>query len=179
MSVYRQITRLGCVPLLLGTALALFGGLAHAQWQWLDETGRKVFSDTPPPANVPEKNVLRRPHARSGPAPAPANETQPAATDAPAPAAPRRDEQLEARKRQAEEAEKAKEQAEQARIARIRQENCDRATRARTTLASGIRVSTTNSKGEIEIMDDKARAAEMQRLDRIVAQDCGPMPTAQ
>jgi len=179
MSVYRQITRLGRFSLLLGAALALFAGLAHAQWQWLDETGRKVFSDTPPPANVPDKNVLRRPHARSAPAPAPATDTQPASTDAPVPAVPRRDDQLEARKRQAEEAEKAKERAEQDRIARIRQENCDRATRARTTLASGIRVSTTNAKGELEIMDDKARAAEMQRLDRIVAQDCGPMPITQ
>jgi hypothetical protein len=87
-------------------------------------------------------------------------------TAAPVAAVPRRDEQLEARKRQAEQAEKAKEQAEQTRIAKIRQDNCDRATRARTTLASGIRVSTTNAKGEMEIMDDRARAAETQRLDR-------------
>lgn len=180
MSAHRPINRpVRTFFLLLGTAFALFAGLAHAQWQWVDDTGRKVFSDTPPPANVPDKNVLRRPHARSAPVAPPASEAQPSATAAPVAAVPRRDDQLEARKREAEQAEKAKEQAEQARIAKIRQENCDRATRARTTLASGIRVSTTNAKGEMEIMDDRARAAEMQRLDRIVAQDCGPMPAAQ
>lgn len=180
MSAYRPINRLGRTSLfLLGAGLALCAGLAHAQWQWVDDTGRKVFSDTPPPASVPDKNVLRRPHARSTPATPPSAEPQAASTATPATAPPRRDEQLEARKREAEEAEKAKEQAERARIAKIRQENCDRATRTRKTIASGIRMSTTNAKGEIEIMDDKARATEMQRLDRIMAQDCGPMPAAQ
>jgi len=163
--------------LMLGGVLALAAGLAQAQWQWVDDTGRKVFSDTPPPASVPDKNILRRPHAR--PAATPVAERETEATETPAPAVQRRDEQLEARKKQAEEAEKAKQQAEEARIARIRQENCERATRARSTLASGIRVSTTNARGEVEIMDDKARATEMQRLDRIVAQDCGPMAPAQ
>ena len=28
---------------------------AFAQWQWLDKDGRKVFSDRPPPSEVPEK----------------------------------------------------------------------------------------------------------------------------
>lgn len=177
MSAHRPITRLRVRTLLLGTALALGCGLAQAQWQWVDETGRKVFSDTPPPAGVPDKSILRRPHERAAPPAVVEREAETA--QAPAPAAPRRDDQLEARKKQAEEAEKAKQQAEMARIALIRQENCQRATRARATLASGVRASTTNARGEIEIMDDKARAAEVQRLERIMAQDCGPMPPAQ
>ncbi|HMO06109.1 MAG TPA: DUF4124 domain-containing protein [Paracoccaceae bacterium] len=160
--------------------MALASGWAQAQWQWIDDAGRKVFSDTPPPASVPDRNILRRPNARAVPVAAPAPESPPESTEtAPASAAtPGRDEQLEARKKQAEAAEKARQQAEQDRVARIRQENCERANRARTTLMSGIRVSTTNARGEVVVMDDKARAAEMQRLDRIIAADCGPLPQA-
>lgn len=167
-------------PWLLATAMLLAPGWAQAQWQWIDDAGRKVFSDTPPPATVPDRNVLRRPNARAAPAALPAPESTPEATEAtPASAAtPGRDEQLEARKKQAEAAEKARQQAELERVARIRQENCERAKRARTTLMSGIRVSSTNARGEVVIMDDKARAAEMQRLDRIMAADCGPLPQA-
>ncbi|TNF62372.1 MAG: DUF4124 domain-containing protein, partial [Burkholderiales bacterium] len=54
--------------LLLAVSMTLATGWAHAQWQWVDDAGRKVFSDTPPPATVPERNVLRRPHARPAPA---------------------------------------------------------------------------------------------------------------
>ncbi len=177
MSVSSSSVRL--IAALSGTML-LASGLVHAQWQWVDDTGRKVFSDTPPPATVPDRNILRRPHARaqaaSVPAPADASTEE---GSRPTPAVTGRDEQLEARRRQAEEAEKAREQAEQARVAQIRQENCERATRARATLMSGVRVSTTNARGEVEIMDDRARAAEVQRLDRILAQDCGPLPQSQ
>ncbi|MEZ5644281.1 MAG: DUF4124 domain-containing protein [Burkholderiaceae bacterium] len=160
-------------------------GTAQAQWQWLDDGGRKVFSDTAPPASVPDKNILRRPQERGTSAPKASAErdvptAEPAAEAAsPAPAMTRQDAQLEARKKQAEAEEKARQQAEDARIARIRQENCERATRSRKTLVSGVRMATTNSKGNMEFLDDKARASEIQRLDRIMAQDCGPMPVTQ
>ena len=59
--------------------LALFSSLsAQAQWQWVDGTGRKVFSDTPPPADLPEKSILKRPGATS-------LAVGPAAAQAPAP----------------------------------------------------------------------------------------------
>jgi len=177
MSAHRLITRIRLSGLLLGATLVLTTGMAQAQWQWVDDTGRKVFSDTPPPASVPDKSILRRPHGRPASAPV-AAERETEATEAPAPAVQRRDEQLEARKKQAEDAEKAQQQAEEARIARARQDNCERATRTRSTLASGIRASTTNAKGEQEIMDDRARAAEIQRLEGIMAADCGPLPRA-
>ena len=34
---------------------------AAAQWQWIDKDGRKVFSDRPPPAEVPAKSILKQP----------------------------------------------------------------------------------------------------------------------
>lgn len=89
-----------------------------------------------------------------------------------------RDEQLEAKKKQAEkqaqEAAQAKKKAEDDRIASARAGNCERAKRAKATLDSGVRIATTNAKGEREIMDDKARAAELQRIDGVIRSDCGP-----
>ena len=96
-----------------------------------------------------------------------------------APKPPAKDEQLEARKRQAEAAEEAKRKAEDLRIAQLRADNCERAKRAKATLDSGVRIATTNAKGEREIMDDNARNAETKRLNEIAQKDCGPAPARQ
>ena len=49
-------------------AMGVFCVVAHAQWQWVDNAGRKVFSDQPPPTDIPAKNILKQP--RNAPAPA-------------------------------------------------------------------------------------------------------------
>nr|WP_066260945.1 DUF4124 domain-containing protein [Hydrogenophaga flava] len=164
----------------------LFSGSTWAQWVWVDSSGNKVFSDTAPPPGTPEKSILRTPGTvrQAGPAsPAPtgtdpATTGQPAAQAGDAPKMTGRDEQLEAKKKQAEkqvqEAAQAKKKAEDERIAAARAGNCERAKRAKATLDSGIRIATTNAKGEREIMDDKARAAEQQRIDGVIRSDCGP-----
>lgn len=152
----------------------LTSGWAAAQWQWVDGTGRKVFSDTPPPASVPDHQIVKRPGARNAaqaPAPAGSPDTSVAASPA-APWLPVRDEQLEARKKQAEEAEQAKKKAEEERLAKARADSCDRAKRAKATLNSGLRIATTNAKGEREILDDKALALENQRIDEVLRADC-------
>ncbi|MFG5410725.1 hypothetical protein ABXN37_24710 [Piscinibacter sakaiensis] len=41
-------------------------------------------------------------------------------------------------------------------------------------LDDGVRIARTNEKGEREILDDKARAAEQARLRAVVAADCAP-----
>jgi hypothetical protein len=41
---------------------------------------------------------------------------------------------------------------------------------------SGVRLATTNAKGEREIMDDKVRAAESRRMEGIIRSECGPLP---
>lgn len=161
--------------------LLALSSAAMAQWQWVDGTGRKVFSDTPPPANIPDKNILKKPGAGAAPAAAAA---EPAAAPAPAPVAnapaapqiPARDTELEAKKKQAEQAEEAKKKAEMERVAKARADSCERARKAKITMDSGVRLATTNAKGEREIMDDKARAAESQRMDNIIRSECGPMP---
>lgn len=163
-------------PLLMAALLAA-STVAMAQWQWIDPTGRKVFSDTPPPAGTPEKNILKQPGVR--PVPSPLTQADAPAASSPAAVAPKpaaKDEELEARRRQAEAAEEAKRKADEARIAKQRADNCERAKRARATLDSGVRIATTNAQGEREIMDDKARNAETQRINQVIQQECGPLP---
>ncbi|WP_295849497.1 DUF4124 domain-containing protein [uncultured Xylophilus sp.] len=151
---------------------------AMAQWQWLDKDGRKVFSDRPPPSDVPVRNILRQPAG----APAAAVATTPAPAAAPANAAGQaagalpkptgRDPELEARKREADAAEAAKRKAEEERAARARADNCQRARQAQATLDSGIRIAQVNAQGERVFMDEAARAAETQRNQAVMASDC-------
>lgn len=164
---------------------------AAAQWQWIDKDGRKVFSDQAPPSDIPAKNILKQPAARAGAAtaPTPGDAAQAAAADpaksaaaAPKPAAsaaPRlsgKDKELEEKKKQAEAAEAAKKKAEEERLAKTRADNCERAKRAKASLDSGIRIATTNAKGERDFMSDAARAAESKRVSDIMASECGPAP---
>jgi hypothetical protein len=142
---------------------------AHAQWQWLDKDGRKVFSDRPPPAEVQDKDILKRPGGRST--------TVPAAQAAPAPVAASTaptgvDKSLQEKRKQAEDAEAAKRKADEERNARIRSENCSRAQQSKAGLDSGVRVARINEKGEREFMDESALAAEGQRLQGIINEYC-------
>jgi hypothetical protein len=166
---------------LLASVLVLPMG-AHAQWQWIDKDNKNVFSDQAPPTDIPDKNILRRPGA---PQPrvsftptAPAADAAPTAAAAPAAAARPNgkptgvDKELEEKARKAEEAEKAKKAAETQKLAQAKAENCNRARQGKATMDSGIRVASINDKGEREVMDDKARAAEQQRLQSIIESSC-------
>lgn len=154
-------------PLLICLAACLYAVTATAQWQWVDKDGRRVFSDRPPPTEVPEKNILKRPGNR-GSAAVPA-----ASAETVAPAAPAGvDKSLDAKKKQAEGAEAAKLKAEEERNARIRAENCARAQQAKAGLDTGGRMTRTNEKGEREFMDDAAIAAESQRLQALISENC-------
>lgn len=151
---------------------------ASAQWQWIDKDGRRVFSDLPPPASVPDKNILKRP--RGGLVP-----TEPAAPAAATPAAAGQaegtpaqapaggvDKVLEERRKRAAAAEEAKRKAEEERNAQVRAENCLRAQQGRAGLDAGGRIARTNERGEREFMDENAIAAEQQRLQAIINENC-------
>ncbi|MDM0041082.1 DUF4124 domain-containing protein [Variovorax sp. J22G21] len=166
--------------LILGFACAL-PLAASAQWQWIDNTGKKVFSDQPPPLDVPEKNILRRAAGASqrasvAPAPSAASAPDAAAAGAAPPAGLPKpagvDKELAEKTRKAEEAEKAKQAAEAQKVAQAKSDNCARAKQGKATFDSGIRVARVNAQGEREIMDDKARAAEAQRVQSVIDSDC-------
>ena len=167
------------VRLLMVWGVCVLPLVANAQWQWLDRDGKKVFSDQPPPIDVPEKNIVRRPgspSARPAVAPAPADPAAavPEAARSPASAAKPSgvDKELEEKTRKAEEAEKARQAAEAQKVAKAKADNCNRARQGKATFDSGMRVARVNAQGEREVMDDKARATEQQRLQSIIDSDC-------
>jgi hypothetical protein len=166
------------VPRIALVLLCLAPLAATAQWQWVDKDGQKVFSDRPPPSDVPANRILRQPGSRaSGEKEAAA----PVAAAAPAAAAsgvdPRlkpagKDKALEEKRKQAEAAEAEKKKAEEEKLAAARQGNCNRARSTKITLESGRRVTITNAKGEPDYLTDEARAAEIKRIDQVIARDC-------
>jgi len=163
--------------LLLGCVCAM-PLVAGAQWQWVDKQGKKVFSDQAPPPDIPDKNIVRRagsPNPRTGfspSVPAPESTATPAAPTASAPRPSGVDKELEEKTRKAEEAEKAKQAAEAQKVAKAKADNCGRARQGKATFDSGIRVARVNAQGEREILDDKARAVEQQRLQSVIDSDC-------
>lgn len=152
-------------------ASAAFAPPAHAQWKWKDATGRVQYSDRPPPDSVPDAAIIARPSGATRARSLAAASPTPAATTAKA-AAPAKDPQLEARRREMKEAEDAKKRAEQEQIARQREENCGRARSYAKSLEDGIRIVRPNDKGEREFLDDKQRAQELQRAKQVIASDC-------
>lgn len=170
---------------------------AFSQWTWLDKDGRKVYSDTAPPASVPDKNIVKRPGGQAGAANTAADAaanakarvitdgvaadqaiaaTQPGASapqaGASAPKLSTLDKELEKKKKEKEDAEAAKKKEEEQRVTKAKIENCARAKTAKTTLDSGVRIGVTNAKGEREVMEDAARAAETKRVQAIIDSSC-------
>lgn len=169
-------------------ALLALAGLSSAlpaaavEWKWRDAAGRIVYSDRPPPASVPDKAILKRPRGLTA-APVPPSPTgpslvpgqvavvpSPAASGASAPKAG--EPELEAKRRKEAETKAAQQKAEEGKVAAARAENCSRARDQLKQLDDGMRIARTNAKGEREILDDKARAAEAARVRAIMASDC-------
>lgn len=159
---------------------------AFAQWQWLNKDGSKVFSDRGPPADIPDKNILKRPSGSSKLTPAPQQLAVDAAagsaktvgtasapaSKASAPKLTGKDSELEARKKKAEEEETARKKAEEDKIAKTKADNCDRAKASMATLQSGVRLSSINANGEREIYDDTKRATEAKRTQELMDSSC-------
>lgn len=149
---------------------------AHAQWQWIDKDGHKVFSDRAPSADVLEKNILKRPGGRATGTPVPLVADDIAkprpAMAASAPKLSGVDNELAEKKQKAEEAEAAKRKAEEDKLAKTRVENCARAKQAKASFDSGVRIARTNAKGEREVLDEAARAVEINRIQSILESEC-------
>ena len=167
--------KLASKALIFAVASGVFAISAFAQWQWIDKDGRKVFSDRSPPADIQDKNILKRPTGNTQTTTVPDGESTSASAALRKASTPRlsgKDAQLEARKKQAEEEAAAKKKADEEKQAKSRAENCERAKKGLAGFQSGLRVFITNGKGEREVMDDNARAAETRRLQGIADSDC-------
>jgi hypothetical protein len=163
---------LSIVCAVAGTLLCLSAtGAPSVPWKYRDAQGRIVVSDLPPPAGVPDKDILERPTVavrRAAPAPVVA-----ASAASPAPAlAQSNDPELEARRKKLADEQLAQQRVQQEKDAAQRADNCARAKSHLAALSDGLRMARTNDKGEREILDDKARAEEMQRARQVIASDC-------
>lgn len=159
-------------PLALLVVALLAASPAVAQWKWRDASGRITASDTPPPREIPDKDILQRPTQRSVPSAVAAASAPASAASATAPKPPAGDKELEARRRAAEQQQKDKAKADEERQAQVRAENCRRARQHLATLDSGQRMARVNEKGEREILDDRMRADEARRAREVIASDC-------
>lgn len=157
---------------LLAVVLALCCSAASAQYKWKDSRGQLHASDQPPPREIPDKDVLQRPVARSL-----AAQVQPTSAGASAPASaainrPPVDTELQQRRARAEQEAKARAKADEDRLALQRAENCQRARQQLATLDSGTRLVRVNEKGERIALDDAARAGEMAQARNVIASEC-------
>lgn len=170
--------------LFLTAVFALAGSVTHAQWQWTDKDGRKVFSDRAPPSDIPAKNIIKRPASAT-------RAVDPAVSAAPANAASASsagnnesmsnagipklrgvDKELIDKKKLAADAIAAKAKADEERAEKSRNDNCARAKSNKGVLESGVRVSQADANGERSVMDDAARAAELKRVQTAINANC-------
>ena len=145
---------------------------AQAQYVWKDSKGQMHASDQPPPRDVADKDVLRRPNAARPAAPAAAPASAASAARPLAAAAPV-DPELAQRRARAEQEAKAKARADEQRIAAQRAENCQRARAHLATLDAGTRLVRVNAQGERIVVDDAVRNREAAEARGVVASDCG------
>lgn len=183
----------------IAAVLSICSSSVLAQWQWVDEAGRKVFSDRPPPAHIAPEQILKQPHGTrsasarvvypsaetAGLPPKSAQPSQAAPTEAeatPAAQTPEaaaqakqaaqdqaKEKDIEDAKHKAEEAEQKKQKAQQA---QARQENCQRARAAQAALQSGSLLATVNAKGERGFMTDEQRQTDLQRAQQTIKSNC-------
>ena len=165
---------LSTIVLALACAFPL---MALAQWQWMDKDGRKVYSDRPPPPEIPEIDVLKKPvggHRTSAPSAvnpaAPASAAQKDALGAGKVLG--KDPVLEAKKKQMDDEEEAKRKAAAGKQGQDKTQNCERARSSLAVLQSGIRMKVPNANGEMEFISDANRAAEIERVQGIVSAEC-------
>ncbi|RCS59653.1 DUF4124 domain-containing protein [Parvibium lacunae] len=148
-----------------------------AQYQWRDANGNMQFSDRPPPGDIPEANIIRRPRGmepvRSLSTPSIPSSPAPQAGDKggskPASLAER---EMEFRKRQTENAEKAKKQADKEAQDAQRKAACEQQRNQLAALESGQRMSRFDASGERVVMEDGDRNAEQERVRRSLEQHC-------
>ncbi len=176
-----KLVRMKTHKLLLLAVACTWAMGAAAQWQWIDKDGRKVFSDRPPPQEIPEKSILKQPGGTRAARPAPAvaasdADSVPAVAAAPRAAASAagagKDKELEAKKSQADAAEAAKKKADEEKLAKAKADNCTRARQAKATFDTGRPITQSNAQGERIFLDEAGRAAEIKRIDGIIAADC-------
>jgi len=145
-------------------------GAALAQYVWLNEHGVKQYSDTTPPASVPNSKILKSPKG-SVPASAPTKTAdEPASEGNVAKKAPETTAEKNAdyNKRKLEQAGKDKEAEQKTKLAADKKKNCEQASNYKRVLDSGERISRMDPSGERSYMSDEERAQETRNNNRVM-----------
>lgn len=150
--------------------LAGFSGGAMAQYVWLNDKGVKQYSDTPPPASVPNSKILKSPNG-SAQANTPAKTVEETAAEGDAAKkAPQTiaEKNADFNKRKMAQAEKDKETEQKAKLAADKKKNCEQASNYKRVLDSGQRISRMDKSGERSYMSDEERAQETHNTNRVM-----------
>jgi len=166
-----KLTKKIRLALLVAGLLASSAVLAQAKYVWIDEHGVKQFSDTPPPGNIPEKNIIKQPH-RTAPQSNAAPQSD-SGTDQAKPTPSVADREADYNKRHAEQAAKDKKAAEEASKDQAKATNCTSAKQYLEALNSGVRMKTVDKDGQPAVMDDDQHAKETERAKQAVSDNCG------
>ena len=170
-----QKTALPLIACLL--AFAALGAQAQSLWKWRDASGQLHISDTPPPSATPAKDILSTPRGATGaPALSPKVDTPAAPASTGESALDKKKKAVDAQKQQQADKDKADHDAAIAKNEATRKDNCARAQSNLQALQGGQRMAKFNDKGEREILDDSARAAEIKHTQDSVSSNCGPAP---
>jgi type IV secretory pathway VirB10-like protein len=158
----------------LAILLLAASSLAMAQYMWVDDKGVKQLSDRPPPANIPEKRILKAPGKPLFNPNAPAEpETPPADAAAETPAVKRAptiaERNADFNKRKTEAAAAEQKAADEAQRNADIASNCDAARKNQMALDQGTRMSTYDKNGERGIMGDQEREEMRKKTQKVLA----------
>ncbi|BAP88201.1 putative uncharacterized protein [Burkholderiales bacterium GJ-E10] len=160
-----RISQCGIAAFAVVTAMAVTPRCAHAQWAWRDSGGHVTFSDSPPPANIPQSQIFEQPNPASMPATPPAGSNAKTTAQRDANAEKRFDKWF--KKRQ--EAEQRQEAAQARRNA-----ECNRLRGHLATLQTlGMQVLQQDPNGGAPtFLSDQQRAAQAQQLQNQISANC-------
>lgn len=145
--------------------LLLLSASAQAEmYKWVDSSGKIHYTDQAPPANVKQKklDITTRPT----PIVATSDKKAPVASKTLA------DKEMDFNKRRKQADDAIAKQTKEAEEAKIAKENCERARSIQRSLEENLRITQTNEKGERVFLDGEARAKELARAKKGVADWC-------
>lgn len=157
--------RLFARSLSLILALLISMPTAWAQWAWRDASGTVQYSDTPPPSSVPQERIVRQPGGSAS------SQSGPAASSGPAtPAWVEQNAEFVKRREQRQEQEKK--EKEKQHVAAQNRKNCAAARENLRILESVGPIRQATEQGDIALMNDNQRNAEIARM-RDFLKNCG------
>ncbi len=157
--------------LALGCALMMWTSAAMAQYVWIDAKGMKQFSDRPPPAGTPQKNILKARNMPTASDPAPAAPATPAVAAKAATPPSLADREADYRKRKTEQAEAEKKAGVEAENAKTKVAACNAARQNKSQLDNGTPIRDTNE--ERSWLTDQQRADRRAAAQKTINEHCG------